>query len=262
MPSIHRNVSTWTPAHLLDEGGHVDGGADLPRGLNYPSVAVEDPKPPPPATPSSRFASAALPAFLALFLGALTVGVLGSSVSGPPIFGILLRGFFGLVVGGIAVWMAVVAINALRGEKRPAAGAQLPAAIAALCPGVRPGGAQAQWCPFCELPLGARSDAWRAEEQSWGMTLVGLALGAGLLCLGVFVTVGPLLEGERRVWAGIAFAALGLLITAVGALIDPGRRAGRPGRFAASCAGRTSRAWPSRARPITCRAASSWRAGG
>lgn len=51
------------------------------------------------------------------------------------------------------------------------------------------------------------------------MNLLILCLGAGLVCLGVLVAVGPLLEGEGRGWAMVAFAALGLLVAGVGALM-------------------------------------------
>jgi hypothetical protein len=45
-----------------------------------------------------------------------------------------------------------------------------------------------------------------------------VALFGAVLCLGLGIAIGPYLEGERRIWANVAFGALGLVIAAVGLL--------------------------------------------
>jgi hypothetical protein len=49
--------------------------------------------------------------------------------------------------------------------------------------------------------------------------LLALGIGGGLLFLGLGVLFGPFLEGERRPWALMAFAALGLFLAGFGALV-------------------------------------------
>lgn len=173
------------------------------------------------STLKARIAGAALPSLAALFLGAITLGVLGAEVSGPPILGVVLRGFFGLVVGGIAVGLAAVAVRVLFGAQPGAAGsgAPLPEAIRALCPACGRPASDAHWCPSCELPLAGRTVGWCPEERSRAVNLFLVCLGVGLLSLGVGIAAGPGLEGERRLWAMLAAFALGLLVAGFGAIL-------------------------------------------
>ncbi len=159
-----------------------------------------------------------MPLLLAAFLGGITVSVLGARVSGPPIFGWLIRGFFGLVVGGIAIWLFGIGFQAIRGAA-PASAAHVPEALGVICPACGNGAGDAAWCPRCEFPLKSAVPAWSAEARSWLGNLLILSLGAGLLCLGIFLGVGPFLEGERRIWVGLAYVALALLVASVGVLM-------------------------------------------
>jgi hypothetical protein len=154
-------------------------------------------------------------------MGAITVGVLGAEVSGPPLVGLLLRVFFGLVVGSIAVWMAAIASQALR-PSAPSASlalAKIPRLLEELCPACGKISLAGRRCPACAFPLGGGAEGWRAEARSWLGNLMMLSLGAGLVCLGVVLAVGPFLDGERRIWASVAFVALALLVSGVGVLM-------------------------------------------
>ena len=179
-----------------------------------------DVDPPNETTPRfrRRLVEATIPLLLALFLGSLTFGVWNAKVAGAAVLGLLLKGFFAAVVGGIAAFSLGIAVQTLRGRR--ARRRAMPLALASFCPrcGARSDAERAA-CPGCAHPFTSRATRWSTPEHNYGATLLGLVLGGGLACLGAFLAAGPFLEGERRVWALLAALALGLLLLAVGALM-------------------------------------------
>jgi hypothetical protein len=165
-----------------------------------------------------RLVAAVIPFFLSLFLGSLVFGVAGARVSGHWLLGLLLKGFFSAVVGGIAALCAGIAVQTLLGRRVRSKG--LPAVLATFCPrcGQR-SPAERVACPRCTHPFAGRTKRWSSAEHNYGATLLGLVLGGGLSFLGLFIAAGPFAEGERRVWMLLCAAALGLLLLVVGVLM-------------------------------------------
>ena len=170
-----------------------------------------------------RIGSAVAAFALAIFLGAITFGVLSGEPSedSSAFLVFLLQVFFALVVGGIALGCAGLGVQLLVTPERAALrAASLPASLGRFCPGCgEASGPDDVACARCAHPFLGRAGRWRTDEKTGLLTAAFLAaLGAGLLCLGVGVGVGPFLEGERRLWALVAFGGLGLLLGGVGAL--------------------------------------------
>lgn len=125
----------------------------------------------------------------------MTIGVLGAEVSGPAVFRWLLRGSFGLVVGGILLWTGAIAVRSLVGLPVPsapaaAASTSLPEFLRHLCPACGHTQGDELWCFACEFPLKDRAEVWKLEARDWLVNLIATSMGAGLLCIGVFLMIG------------------------------------------------------------------------
>jgi len=176
--------------------------------------------PPEPATKAQRagrFGGVVALGALSLFLGALTVGVLGAKVEGHAVLALLLRVFFACIVGGLALFVALVAVNTAR---TPAEEVGLPASLPSFCPACgEPTATDAALCGRCDHLLLARDTRWTKVERSGPLVLAFLTiLGLGLLALGAFMGVGPILEGERRAWKLASASALALMVGSFGLL--------------------------------------------
>lgn len=159
--------------------------------------------------------SGKLPAFLsvtlAVFMLALGVGILGSPMNMAPILGYLLKTFITLVFGGISALCIVYAVRAMRRDP------ELPVEVSARCLTCGELTPHDLVCPVCdELPQN-RTTAFRVQSDDLLGQVFGALILTGVGCLGVFIMIGPILDGERRWWALIAFFALGLLMFVVGA---------------------------------------------
>ncbi|WP_438008606.1 hypothetical protein WME89_07810 [Sorangium sp. So ce321] len=162
----------------------------------------------------TRYVAAVLGFCLSIFFAALAIGILAASIEAPPLLAWTLRGFILLLFGGIAVGSAVGAARALSGEDTKAHG--VPPEVLArclTCGEVTPSDAP---CPACAEPPHDRAGAIKVTRQGILGAAFGVGLFGALVCLGVFILAGPYYDGERRVWALIAFGALGLLILIVG----------------------------------------------
>jgi len=162
----------------------------------------------------SRYVVAALGFFLSIFFAALAVGILSAPIDAPPLLAWVLRGFILLMFGGITVSSAVGAARSLSGEDGRAR--DVPPEVLArclTCGEVTPSDVP---CPSCAEPPRDRAGAIQATRQGLLGAAFGVALFGALVCLGVFILAGPYYDGERRLWALIAFGALGLLILTVG----------------------------------------------
>ncbi|WP_394831034.1 hypothetical protein LVJ94_31440 [Pendulispora rubella] len=74
-------------------------------------------------------------------------------------------------------------------------------------------------CPCCGEPLGDREARFSVERDgSLVAGFLGFLVSGGVAGLGAGIAMGPYFEGERRGWALVAYAALGLLVFAVGAV--------------------------------------------
>lgn len=160
-------------------------------------------------------ASGKLKAFLltalAVFMSSLAFGIVSAPMGKMhPVLGFLLKSFILLVFGGISAFCIGFAIQSLRG------GPKLPPDVLSRCPTCGEKTPGDLVCPVCgELPHD-RKLVYRVESEGlWGHA-IGAIILAGVGCLGLFIMIGPYLDGERRLWALIAFAALGLLMLAVG----------------------------------------------
>jgi hypothetical protein len=160
-------------------------------------------------------ASGKLQAFLlfmlAVFMTAIGCGILGAPMNMHPVLGYLLKAFIGLVFGGIAAFCILHAIRAVRG--RPG----LPAELTARCLTCGERTPYDLVCPVCgELPHDRTIAFGSRPDEFWGQVF-GATILTGVGCLGLFIMIGPFIDGERRWWALIAFFALGLLMLVVGA---------------------------------------------
>jgi hypothetical protein len=193
---------------------------------------------------------------LGLFFLALAIGILAAPVDGPWFAGVLLKLFIGLMFGGIVAGCAVGLTREGRrllarrdpsdeaagldpeqvlmarppepGEpagqtERPThhGGRPLPAVLVDLCPHCGRAGlatSAVQACVGCGQPRHPTA-TWEGEQRSLVGGLAGLMVGGALTALGLFVALGPFFDGERRPWALVAFAALGLLIGLVGGVL-------------------------------------------
>lgn len=148
---------------------------------------------------------------LGIFMGSLGVGIIDAPMHMSPILSILLKAFIGLVFGGIAAGCIVFAFRSTRRD------ANLPTEMVARCLTCGEHSPYDLVCPLCgELPQD-RKAAFNIKTEEWLAQLFGALIIAGVGCLGIFIMIGPFLDGERRWWALIAFFALGLLLFVVGA---------------------------------------------
>jgi hypothetical protein len=161
---------------------------------------------------------------LGSFLASLAFGVTFGAHQGSRIMAACMRVFFGLLVGAISAFCFAYGIQEIRGAQGlPKA----PRALIAFCPAC---GAEtdstALFCSRCRLPLLGRADEWKRAGLGLLTRLLALGLGGGLSSLGLGFLIGPAVEGERRLWAMIAFVAFGLFLAAVGGLIVLGTTTG------------------------------------
>jgi|GEM_PF-4674303 len=162
----------------------------------------------------TRYLVAVLCFCLSLFVAALAIGILSARIEAPPLLAWMLRGCILLMFGGIAVGSAVGAVRALSGEDAKTRG--VPPEVLVRCLTCGEGTPSDAPCPLCAEPPHDRAGAFTVKRQG----ILGAAFGAALfgasVCLGFFILVGPYYDGERRVWALIAFGALGLFLLTVG----------------------------------------------
>ena len=188
-----------------------------------------------------RSMAAMWPLLGGVFLGGITWAVPTAEIEGPAILGLLIRVFFAAVVGGIALFCFFSAGRSLLGHdvRQRATDLTIPEVLLGLCPGcgaplgtsdLQSGGADRSaspstlaapiTCPLCDHPLRDRAARWKRQESSAAANVFLLILGAGLLSLGLFLTLGPWLEEGSRGWAVlIAMTGLGLLVGSVGGLM-------------------------------------------
>lgn len=151
---------------------------------------------------------------LALFLLALGFGILAAPFHMHPVLAALLKGFIVLLLGSIGTVLLSLATQTLTGKREKTPGVPDEALAHCLTCGERtPNDAV---CPVCGEPPCDRSHAFTVNKESWAGSTFGIALFGALLCLGLFVLIGPYHDGERRVWVLLACGALGLLLLAVG----------------------------------------------
>ncbi len=168
---------------------------------------------PTPSESRSRWSGLVVAApvgLLALFLGAITFGVVTAPLGDTPFLGWCVRIFFGGVVGSIAVGCAVLAVRSVSVGERAVS---VPAPLRTLCPACGTDRSEAERCPRCGLDDPGR---WRRDTGSSPELAFLLAMGVGIAGLGMMLAASPWLEGDGRWWVGLAMAALGLLLLVVG----------------------------------------------
>lgn len=158
---------------------------------------------------SGKF-QALLCVLLAVFMSAIGFGILTAPMDMKPILALLLKAFIGLVFGGIAAFCILYAIRIIGGAPK------LPPELYARCLTCGERSPHDLVCPVCAEPPQDRAAAIRVNSDDLLGQLFGALILTGVGCLGVFIMIGPYLDGERRWWALIAFFALGLLMFVVG----------------------------------------------
>ncbi|MDI1445000.1 hypothetical protein [Polyangium sp. 6x1] len=162
----------------------------------------------------SRVLGAICASALALFLLALAFGILSAPFHMHPVLAALLKGFITLIFGSIAAAVLVMAARSFTGASDKTRGVPDEALAHCLTCGERtPNDAV---CPFCGEPPCDRTRSFSVDKEGWAGPAFVLALSGGILCLGLFILIGPYHDGERRIWALLAFSALALLLIAVG----------------------------------------------
>jgi hypothetical protein len=165
-----------------------------------------------PTTHRSResWISAAVLLLGAVFFAALGIGVVRAPMHMHPALAWLLRGFIGMLFGSLGGGALLGAVRAVRPAVAP------PAALLARCLGCGERCASEAACPVCALPPMDREGAITVTPAGV-IDAVLLAVGASsMVCLGVFVAVGPWIDGERRLWVLCAMGALAVLLLLVG----------------------------------------------
>lgn len=162
----------------------------------------------------SRFLTAILAFALALFLLALAFGIVSAPIHGHPVLAALLKGFILLLFGAIAAGALFSGARALSGASGEAH--RVPDEALAHCLTCGERAPNDDVCPSCDEPPCDRARSFTVVRPGWAGSAFGVALFGALVCLGVFVLVGPWHDGERRPWALLAFGALALLLLAVG----------------------------------------------
>ncbi len=158
---------------------------------------------------SGKF-QALLCVLLAVFMGAIGFGILTAPMNMKPILALLLKAFIGLVFGGISAFCILYAIRTMGGTPK------LPSELYARCLTCGERSPHELVCPVCAEPPQNRVSAIRVNSDDLLGQLFGALILTGVGCLGLFIMIGPYLDGERRWWALIAFFALGLLMFVVG----------------------------------------------
>ncbi len=153
---------------------------------------------------------ALLMVLLAVFMTAIGVGILGAPMNMKPILAILLKAFIALVFGGIAAFCVLGAVRTIWGNPG------LPSELYARCLTCGEHTPHDLVCPVCAEPPQDRSAVIRVNSDDLLGQFFGSLILTGVGCLGLFIMIGPYLDGERRLWALIAFFALGLLMFVVG----------------------------------------------
>ncbi|MEZ4393614.1 MAG: hypothetical protein R3A48_21305 [Polyangiales bacterium] len=162
------------------------------------------------STLSSRRWNALVYVLGAVFFTALGLGVLRASMRMHPGLASLLKGFIGLMFGSLSLGALLAAARALRPLRPP------PAELLArcLCCGERTPADAA--CPACGYGVHPRAELIAARPPEWPESLLFAGGACALICLGLFVAVGPWIDGERRLWVLVAMGALALLLLLVG----------------------------------------------
>lgn len=173
---------------------------------------------------------------LAIFMGSLGVGILGAPMNMKPILAFFLKAFILLIFGGISAFCLLGAVRAVRKDPGP------PKEMLARCLTCGERTPHDLVCPLCAEPPQNRLVCFKMEDDEWFGQLFGALILTGVGCLGIFIMIGPYLDGERRWWALIAFFALGLLMFLVGAAgffgflisVGNGIRGAKPVSFSAT----------------------------
>jgi hypothetical protein len=157
-----------------------------------------------------RWISAAVLLLGAVFFAALGIGVVRAPMHMNPALAWLLRGFIGMLFGSLGGGALLGAVRTVRPAVAP------PAALLARCLGCGERCAADAACPVCALPVMDRAGATTVGPAAV-IDAALLTLGsASMVCLGVFVAVGPWVDGERRLWVLCAMGALAVLLLLVG----------------------------------------------
>ncbi len=165
-------------------------------------------------SPTSRFLRVVCGIALAVFFGALGFGIVFAPMKGHPLLMGLLKAFIALLFGGIAAGSLGGAVVAFTGASKKARGVPDEALGRCLtCGEATPNDVV---CPVCGEPPVDRARFFGAERSPWFGPAMGAAIFGALVLLGLFILLGPYHDGERRVWALLAFGALALLLIAVG----------------------------------------------
>jgi hypothetical protein len=155
-------------------------------------------------------------AVLAVFLLALTAGIVAAPISGPTLLTVLLKAFVVCVMGGIGVACLVLAWRSARGETAPVSA--VPKALCTQCPACGESIAAQASCVRCGHPLVGIEERWHTNEKTSLTAIAFMAvLGAGLSALGLFVGIGPMFDGVP-LFAAVGYVALGLLLFVVGGM--------------------------------------------
>lgn len=177
----------------------------------------------------AAWAEAAVALAGAVFFAALGVGVVSSRMAMHPLLGWLLRGFIGLMFGSLSAAGVAHAARCVGG-----AGGVVPSALEGRCLGCGTGYGHEARCAVCGTPTrDVRARVQVAPSHALDALLVATG-SASVVCLGVFLVIGPWIDGERRGWVLVATLAVSLLLLGVGgaglvgALLALRRRWGAP----------------------------------
>lgn len=164
------------------------------------------------ATHRSResWISAAVLLLGAVFFVALGLGVVSAPMHMHPGLAWLLKGFIGMLFGSLAGGALLGAVRTVRPSVPP------PAALLARCLGCGEPGAVDAACPVCALPPMDRARAITVGPTAVIDAALLILGSASMVCLGVFVAVGPWVDGERRLWVLSTMGALAVLLLLVG----------------------------------------------
>lgn len=147
----------------------------------------------------------------AVFFATLGYGVVRAPMAMHPALVWLLRGFIGLLFGALSAGALLEAWRQWRGPGRA-----VPPALRGRCLCCGEACAMEATCGVCAMPPHDHGAMLSPEASRWTDTALCAAGALAMLCLGVFLAIGPWADGERRGWVLLATWALALLMLAVG----------------------------------------------
>lgn len=147
----------------------------------------------------------------AIFFATLGHGVVRAPMAMHPALAWLLRAFIGLLFGALSLAALLEAWRQWRGPGRA-----LPAALRGRCLCCGEGCTEDATCGVCAMPPHDRAAMLSPVGARWTDSALFAAGALAALCLGLFLSVGPWMDGERRGWVLLATCALALLMLVVG----------------------------------------------